>query len=326
MRIETVCVLGGSGFVGSAMVNRLNAAGYRVKVLTRRRERAKHLILLPKVDVVECDVMDDIALAQQIGGCDAVINLIGILHESGHASFEAIHHQLPRRLVQICRNAGVHRLLHMSALQASENAPSAYLRSKAAGEAEVMQQAAHAEPLPLVHSHQLQVTALRPSVIFGRGDHFLNLFAKLVKFVPVIFLAKPAARFQPIWVEDVAQAFVNSLANVDTFGHSYNLCGPKVYSLRELVRLVADTLGIKCRIVGLSDRLSYLQAYVMEFLPVKLMTRDNLRSMQVDSVCNEGFPPVLGITPTAIEAVLPDYLTRRSVRDTYNRYRGRAGR
>lgn len=326
MRIKNVCVLGGSGFVGTAIVNRLNAAGYRVKVLTRRRERAKHLILLPRVDVVECDVMDDIALAQEISGCDAAINLIGILHESGRASFEAIHHQLPRRLVQICRNAGVHRLLHMSALQAAADAPSAYLRSKAAGEAEVMQEAAQAEPMPLAHGYQLQVTAFRPSVIFGRGDHFLNLFAKLVKFVPVIFLAKPAAQFQPIWVEDVAQAFVNSLGNVDTFGHSYNLCGPKAYSLRELVQLVARTLGIRRRIIGLNDRLSYLQAYAMEFLPIKLMTRDNLRSMQVDSVCDEGFPPVLGITPTAIEAVLPDYLTRRSVRDTYNRYRGRAGR
>lgn len=326
MRIENVCVLGGSGFVGTAIVNRLDAAGYRVKVLTRTRERAKHLILLPKVDVVECDVRDDIALAREVGGCDAVINLIGILHERGHASFDAIHHQLPRRLVQICRNAGAHRLLHMSALNADANAPSAYLCSKAAGESEVMKEAAQAEPMLLVHGYQLHVTAFRPSVIFGRGDHFLNLFAKLVKFGPVIFLAKPAARFQPVWVEDVAQAFVRSLDNVDTFGNSYNLCGPKVYSLRALVQLVADTLGIKRRIIGLNDRLSYLQAYAMEFLPIKLLTRDNLKSMEVDSVCEEVFPPVFDIEPTAVEAVIPDYLTDRSVRNTYNRYRGRAGR
>lgn len=326
MRIEKVCVLGGSGFVGSSIVNRLDAAGYQVKVLTRRREGAKHLILLPKVDVVECDIMDDTALAQEISGCDAVINLIGILHESGHASFDVVHHQLPQRLVDICRNSGVRRLLHMSALQASDNAPSAYLRSKAAGEAEVMKEAAQAEPVMLRHAHQLQVTAFRPSVIFGRSDSFLNLFAKLVRFLPVILLAKPAARFQPVWVEDVAQAFVASLENVATYGKSYNLCGPRVYSLRELVQLVADTLGVRRRIVGLNDRLSYLQAYAMEFLPIRLMTRDNLNSMQVDSVCHDGFPPIFGITPTAVEAVVPDYLADRSVRNTYNRYRGHAGR
>ncbi|HEX5538755.1 MAG TPA: complex I NDUFA9 subunit family protein [Methylophilaceae bacterium] len=326
MRIEKVCVLGGSGFVGTSIVNRLDMAGYQVKVLTRRREKAKHLILLPRVNVVECDVMDDVALAQEIAEADAVINLVGILHQSRNATFEAIHGQWPRRLVQICRNSGVQRLLHMSALHASETAPSQYLRTKAAGEAEVMKEALHAEPILLRHGYQLQVTAFRPSVIFGRGDHFLNLFAKLVRFLPVIFLAKPATRFQPVWVEDVAQAFVNSLQNIDTFGKSYDLCGPKVYSLRELVQLVADTIGVKRRIIGLNDRLSYLQAYAMEWLPVKLMTRDNLYSMQIDSVCNAGFPVVFGIQPTAVEAVIPDYLTNRSVRNTYNRYRGHAGR
>jgi len=326
MRIEKVCVLGGSGFVGTSIVNRLDMAGYQVKVLTRRREKAKHLILLPRVNVVECDVMDDIALAQEIAGSDAVINLVGILHQSHNATFEAIHGQWPGRLVQICRNSGVQRLLHMSALHASETAPSQYLLTKAAGETEVMKEALHAEPILLRHGYQLQVTSFRPSVIFGRGDHFLNLFARLVRLLPLIFLAKPAARFQPVWVEDVAQAFVNSLQNTDTFGKSYDLCGPKVYTLRELVQLVADTTGVKRRIIGLNDRLSYLQAYAMEWLPVKLMTHDNLYSMQIDSVCNAGFPPVFGIQPTAVEAVIPDYLTNRSVRNTYNRYRGHAGR
>ena len=326
MRIEKVCVLGGSGFVGSALAYRLDAAGYSVKVLTRRREASKHLILLPRVDVVECDIMDDVALAQEIAGYDAVINLVGILHESRRATFDAVHVQLPRRLVQICRNSGVRRLLHMSALHANGDAPSAYLRSKGAGEAEVMKEALLAEPVLLRHGYQLQVTVFRPSVIFGRGDRFLNLFAKLVRFLPMIALAKPEARFQPVWVEDIARAFVASLERVETFGKGYDLCGPRIYTLRELVQLVADTLGLQRRIVGLSDRLSAWQARVLEKLPGKLLTRDNLASMQVDSVCNAGFPRVLNIEPAILETVLPDYLADRTTRHTYNRYRGRAGR
>ena len=315
MRIKQVCVLGGSGFVGSALVARLDAAGYQVKVLTRRREANRHLILLPNVEVVECNVMDDAALAAEVHGYDAVINLIGILQQNRKATFDAIHRELPSRLVQICRNQGVRRLLHMSALNASEDAPSAYLRSKGAGEAAVM-----------AHSDHLLVTVFRPSVIFGRNDRFLNLFASLVKLLPVVLLAKPEAKFQPIWVEDVAQAFVSSLENIDTFGQRYDLGGPEVYTLRELVQMVADMLGVKRRIIGLNDQLSYWQAYVMEWLPVKLMTRDNLYSMQIDSVCAGDFPAVFGIQPTALAAVVPDYLAGATPRNAYRRFRGRAGR
>jgi len=326
MQIKQVCVLGGSGFVGSAIVHRLSNAGYQVKVLTRRREASKHLILLPEVQVVECDIMDDTALAHEVSGSDAVINLVGILHESGKASFDAMHAQLPTRLVDICRNYGVHRLLHMSALQAGADAPSAYLRSKAAGEAAVMKEAVQAEPLVMEHGHQVQVTAFRPSVIFGRGDSFLNLFAKLVKYLPVIFLAKPDAKFQPVYVEDVASAFVQSLGNTDTYGRVYELAGPKAYTLRELVQYVADVLGVKRRIVGLNDTLSYLQAHAMEFLPIKLMSRDNIASMEIDSVSQAPFPVVFGFAPTAIETVVPYYLTNESPRNMYNRFRGAAGR
>ncbi|HEY8118760.1 MAG TPA: complex I NDUFA9 subunit family protein [Methylophilaceae bacterium] len=315
MRIKQVCVLGGSGFVGSAIVARLDAAGYQVKVLTRRRERAKHLILLPNVDVVECDVMDDNALAEAMRGSQAVVNLIGILHESRKMTFTMAHAELPRRLAHICHTQGITRLLHMSALQASIDGPSAYLRSKAAGEAVVMD-----------YANQLHVTVFRPSVIFGRGDSFITLFASLVKLLPVVLLAKPEAKFQPVWVEDVAQAFVKSMEDIDTYGQAYDLGGPKVYTLRELVQMVADILGIKRRIIGLNDQLSYLQAYAMELLPIKLMTRDNLYSMQVDNVCQGEFPKVFGIQPTALEVVVPDYLVNRTPRNAYNRYRGYAGR
>ncbi len=315
MKIRQVCVLGGSGFVGSAVVGQLSAAGYTVKVLTRRRERARHLILLPEVQVVESDMLNDVALENEIKGSDAVINLIGILHQNKKTTFKTMHVELPRRVAAICEKLGVKRFLHMSALQAAKNAPSAYLRSKAAGEAAVMAQA-----------EQLQVTVFRPSVIFGRNDNFLNLFATLVKLSPVVPLAKPDAKFQPIWVEDVAKAFVVSLENTDTYGKSYDLGGPRVYSLRELVQFVAFVLGKKRTIIGLNDKLSYLQARALELLPIKLITRDNIDSMQVDSVAMGDFPKVFGFKPTSMEAVVPEYLAGDTPRAAYDRFRTMAGR
>lgn len=315
MRINQVCVLGGSGFLGSAVAHRLSTAGYIVKVLSRRRERAKHLILLPNVQVLECDMMSDAELALHVQSCDAVINLIGILHEDKQDSFAALHQQLPRRLAALCVRFGVRRLLHVSALQASTDAPSAYLRSKAEGEAAIMALA-----------DKIDVTIFRPSVIFGRDDNFLNLLATMVKLMPVVVLAKPEARFQPIWVEDVAEALVNSLANVDTCGKIYELGGPRVYTLRELVEFVIFVLGKKRKILGLNDRLSYWQAYAMEKLPLKLMTRDNFYSMEVDSISDGPIAKELGITPATIEAIVPEYLVNDTPRAAYDRFRGLAGR
>lgn len=316
MKIKKVCVLGGSGFVGCHIVHRLSTTGYQVKVLTRRRESAKHLILLPNVQVEECDVFFEAALQRAISGCDAVINLIGILHESRRATFDKVHMELPRRVAVACQTAGVKRLLQMSALNASENAPSAYLRSRAGGEAAVLKAA----------GETLEVTLFRPSVIFGRGDSFLNLFATLARWMPVMVLARPEARFQPVFVEDVARVFVGSLENTATFGQAYELCGPKAYTLRQLVQYVIATLGLKRVIIGLNDRLSYLQAWAMELLPVKLMTRDNYYSMKVDSVCDCAFPEVFGIQPMALEAVVPEYLADDTPRHAYLRFRSKAGR
>jgi NADH dehydrogenase len=315
MQIQQVCVLGGSGFVGSAIVHRLSNAGYMVKVLTRRREDAKHLILLPNVQAVECDISDDNVLHAELVGNDAVINLVGILHESSKLSFDAVHATLPKRLARHCYDLGICRLLHMSALQASADAASAYLRSKAAGEAEVM-----------AYAKDLHVTIFRPSVIFGRNDSFINLFAGLVKLMPVVLLAKPEAKFQPIWVEDVAQAFVQSLNNSVTYGKTYELGGPRIYSLRELVEFVMFVLGKKRKIVGLNDKLSYYQAYALELMPVKLMTRDNIHSMEVDSICKDDFPSVFGFKPTALEAIVPEYLANDTPRSAYDRFRSQAGR
>ncbi len=314
--MKKIVVLGGTGFVGSHVVHLLSASGYRVRVLARRREDGKHLILLPNVQVEECDVFFDTALNRAVRGSDAVINLIGILHESHRDSFTRLHVELPRRVAQVCRLQGVPRLLHMSALQATEGAPSAYLRSKAEGEAAVKEAAGDA----------VGVTVFRPSVIFGRGDRFLSLFAALVRLLPVIVLASPAARFQPVFVEDVATAFVASLDKPETIGQTYALCGPMVYTLRQLVQAVADTLGCRRPIIGLNDRLSYLQAWMMELMPVRLMTRDNYRSMQVASVCDCLFPTVFGIRPTPLESVVSGYLAEASQRASYLRFRTRAGR
>jgi NADH dehydrogenase len=315
MNIKKVAVLGGAGFVGSCLVAKLDEAGYQVKVLTRQRERAKHLILLPNVQVVECYLPNTHALKDELKGCDAVINLVGILHEDGNSTFEAMHHQLPRRVAQICEELGIERLLHMSALQANIHAPSKYLKSKATGEAAINE-----------FSKKLEITIFKPSVIFGRGDSFINLFANLVKFLPVIFLAKPNAKFQPIWVEDVAQCFVNALENTATYGRTYELGGPSVYTLRELVEKVMFILGKQRPIVGLNHTLSMAQAFMLELMPIKLMSRDNIRSMQVDSICSAPIAPELGVVPTSLDVVAPEYLLNTTPRSAYDAFRSAAGR
>lgn len=315
MQLKEVCVLGGSGFVGSAIVAKLDAAGYCVKVLTRNRERAKHLILLPNVKVVECDVMDYQALNAELRGSDAVINLIGILHQGHHTSFNSVHHQLPAQLAKICADLNIKRLLHMSSLGAAADAPSQYLRSKAAGESAL-----------LAFKDKLNITIFRPSIIFGRCDSFINLFAKLIRLLPVMVLVKPEAQFQPVWVEDVATCFVTSLENRDTYQQVYELAGPKVYSFRQLVKTIMAMLRIQRPIIGLSDRLSYAQAYLMEWLPGPLMSRDNVRSMLVPSVSHAAFPAVFGISPTALEAIAPEYLVNSTPRGAYDRFRSAAAR
>lgn len=310
-----ITILGGAGFVGSSLVAKLDAAGYQVKVLTRRRESAKHLILLPNIQVVDCNISDNIALKEALVGSDAVINLVGILHESSQNSFEKIHHQLPRRVAQLCEELGINRLIHMSALQANKNAPSSYLKSKAAGEAAVSE-----------FSKKLDITIFRPSVVFGRDDSFINLFANLVKFLPIIFLAKPDAKFQPIWVEDVALCFVNALENTATYCKTYELGGPQIFTLKELVQKIMAILGKHRQIIGLNDSLSMAQAFMLELMPIKLMTRDNIRSMQVDNICAAPIAPELDVIPTSLDVIAPEYLLDISPRAGYDSFRSAAGR
>ena len=320
MEITTVAVLGGSGFVGRHVCHALAAEGFRVRVATRDRERAKEqLILLPTAEVDVVDVHEPAELAAFVRGTDAVVNLVGVLHDGrGTRGFRSAHVELARKTVVACRAGGVGRLLHMSALRAERAAPSAYLRTK--GEAEA-----------IVRESGLAWTVFRPSVIFGRGDGFLNLFARLLRLAPVLPLACPGARFQPVFVEDVAAAFVKSLADLGSVGKSHDLCGPRVYTLRELVEFVGVVTGRRRPIIGLGDSLSYLQAFSMELFPLRqvlgaldmLMTRDNYYSMQVDSVCACDFP--FGIVPAALEAMAPSWLGNRTPRARYQQFRAQRG-
>ena len=342
MKFHRICVLGGSGFVGSAVVQTLAAQGRYVRVLTRNRERSKDLIVLPTVEVVECNVHDQAELNRQFSGMDAVINLVGILHEgrrgkivnveSGSGDYYENHVELPRKVLMACTVNRIQRLLHMSALGADAQSRSAYQRSKAYGEALVRAAGASGESNGLgaadfVRGYRLYTTIFRPSVIFGRGDSFLSMFAGIVKLLPIIPLAQSHARFQPVWVEDVAGAFVDALDNPATFGATYNVCGAQVYTLRELVEFVARTVNVTPHIIPLNRCLSYLQAAVMEFAPgKKLMTRDNFYSMLTDNVCDGAYPLPPGMKPAVLEAIAAEYLNGTTPRGRYTAFRGRAGR
>ncbi len=313
MTHANILVVGGSGFVGRHLVAALAARGAKVTVPTRSRERAKHLILLPTVDVVQVERLDVRVLSQLAEGRDAVVNLVGILHGP---DFTATHVELAQAVVNACRSAGAHhkppRLLHMSAVGADPQAPSEYLRSKGIGERAALA------------ADDLEVTVFRPSVIFGPEDRFLNLFARLAALLPVLALGSPDARFQPVYVGDVVRAFVAALDDREAAGKRYDLCGPKEYTLRQLVELVCAVTGRRRLVIGLPDTLSYLQALVFEKLPLQLLTRDNYYSMRVPSVCDCAFP--FGIHPVLLEAVAPSWLAPTGPRERYPRLRWKAKR
>jgi uncharacterized protein YbjT (DUF2867 family) len=298
-----ICVLGGTGFVGTELVSRLALDRHWVRVPTRNPARAERLRVLETVELRVADVHAPSTLSQLFADCDAVINLVGILNPRRAASFEAVHAELPARIIAAARGAGVRRVLHMSALGADERAPSRYLRTKAAGEAQLRAAApSSAQPQPAV-------TIFRPSVIFGAGDSLTNRFARLLRltagFLP---LARAHARFAPIHVVDVAEAFRRALDARASFGETYQLCGPEVMTLREIVRLSARVARLPCHIVPLPDVLSRVQGVVMGLLPGKPFSLDNFRSLTVDCVCREDGCARLGIRPQHMLAVLPTYL------------------
>lgn len=300
MKAREVLLVGGSGFVGSAIANRLSEAGVRVRIPTRRRERARHLLPLPTVEVIEADVHDPATLARLTRGVDAVISLVGVLHSRPGspygADFERAHVSLPEKLVAACRGAGVSRLVHISALGAAKDGPSEYQRSKAAGEAHIR-----------AGSPDIAWTILRPSVIFGPGDSFLNLFAGLVRRFPVMPLGGAGARFQPVFVGDVADVVARCLDDERSAGQTWTLAGPTVYTLRQLVEYVGDLTGCRRPVIPLPEGLAMLQAGMLEMLPGPLMSRDNVRSMRADNVA-DGAPLPWDMCPTPLEAVAPGYI------------------
>ena len=314
-----ILVLGATGFVGGSLceklVERSGGADGRIRVATRHRSRARHLQLLPTVEIAAGDVHDEKTLAWMLRDTDAVINLVAVLHGS-QAEFERVHVQLAQRLGEACRVAGVRRVIHVSALGSAVDAPSKYLRSKARGEV-------------VLRGAGLDLTVLRPSVIFGERDRFLNLFASLQSLFPVLPLAGAKARFQPVWVEDVACAIARCLDDPSTIGLTIECVGPRVYTLRELVELAGRWSGSRRPVLALPALLGRLQAVALELLPgPTLMSRDNIDSMRVANVASGKLPGLerLGIETTPLESIAPRYLGQVSGEARLEAWRARARR
>lgn len=305
MNPSRILIVGGSGFIGEHVAARLAARNCRLLVPSRRAERARHVLTLPTARLVQADLTDPSVVESLVGQVDAVINLVGILHgsyaEPYGAEFAEAHVELPRRLAAACASTGVRRLVHVSALGVSDNpeipGASMYLRSKADGERAIRE------------TPGVDWTIFRPSVVFGPQDRFLNTFANLARRLPVIPIARADARFQPVYVGDVAQAIVNALNTPATIGHTYELAGPDVHTLGELVRLAARWSDHPRPVFELPYTLGQLQAALLGALPNPLMSSDNFASMNVDNVASGPIAPELGIDPTPLAAVAPEYLT-----------------
>ena len=318
--MKNIMVVGGTGFVGAHVCEKLVRQGFNVTVPTRRRRNAQRIQHLPSVTVLELNVHDEAALTQALAGHDALVNLVAILHGTA-AAFDKVHVVLPQMLARACAANGVHRVVHISALGADDlkpaQAPSEYLRSKGRGEA------AWLHPADGVSG--LDVTVLRPSVIFGAEDEFLNLFAKLQTVFPVMPLAGAQARFQPVWVEDVADAVVHCLVRpvagttARPLPSIVEAVGPDVFTLKELVQLSARLAGVNGGlgrpVLSLPYWLGKLQAWVMECAPGEpLMSRDNLASMKIDNVASGAHSGLdaLGIKASALEPIAKVYLRSRA--------------
>ena len=318
MRKLNICVLGGTGFVGTRLATRLSDGGHRVTVLSRDRERHKELRVVPSVEVENCDVYNAAELSERFRGHEVVINLIGILNESGFGGggFRRAHTELTRRALQAAKSAGVTRFLQLSSLRADPKAPSYYLQSK--GEAE-----------RVIHSQcgALDWTIFKPSVMFGPGDSFLNRFAALLAAIPLVFpLARPNARFQPVYVDDVIEAIVKCIYGGACSHQTYELGGPRTYRLREIVEFVAAVTHQRRLLVGLPDVLGRMQALVMDFVPGRPFSSDNYRSLTIDSICtHDGFAQ-LGLQPEAMEGVARQYLGAYEDNSRLSRDRMLAGR
>ncbi|AOZ48598.1 complex I NDUFA9 subunit family protein [Chromobacterium vaccinii] len=313
MTAQKICLIGGSGFIGRHLAAQLASRDHRLTIASRRTAPPDFRVL-PSAELVSADVHDPAQLAKLIAGHDAVISMVGILHGS-RAQFEKAHAQLPEKIVAACRLQNVRRLVHVSALGAAQDAPSDYQQTKALGEL-------------AVESSGLDWTILRPSVVFGRDDAFLNMFASLQRLLPVLPLAGAGCRMAPAWVEDVARAICECLARKETVGKKLDLTGPETYTLADLARLAGRASGHPRPVFGLPDSLAMLQAALMEWLPgPTLMSRDNVRSLRWDNVSDQPFPSsLLGFEPAALSALAPDWLAGRGRNAAASRYRAKAAR
>lgn len=315
--MKQILVLGGSGFVGAHVCEKLVRAGYRVSVITRKAVHARSVMHLPGLAVLQCNIHDEAALTGAMAGMDAVINLVAILHGSPAAFFH-VHQDLPAKIARACAHNGVRHLVHISALGVNvaqpDNAPSNYLRSKAVGETLLAGALGWAQG----GRGACGLTVLRPSVIFGANDKFLNVFARLQAVFPLMPLACADACFQPVWVEDVASAvhscLTQGLAQAPEF-RVYELAGPQVYTLRQLVQFAARSSGIAHGqgrpIIGLPLWMGRIQAFMLGLVPGEpVMSQDNLDSMQVANVAASGLPGLeaLAIKASSLEAIGPQYL------------------
>ncbi|MEM1264150.1 MAG: complex I NDUFA9 subunit family protein [Pseudomonadota bacterium] len=315
MSEPTVCLLGGTGFIGRSLAAELCSNNVKVRVPTRRADSARRLRVLPTVNVRITDVHDPAALTEALRGCDAIVNLIGILNESGNKGrgFDHAHADFAEKLLGAADAAGVKRLVQVSALKASIDGPSYYLKSK--GKAE-----------KAIRESSLDWTILQPSVVFGSEDSFTNRFAGLLKLLPVLPLARPNARFAPVYVGDVVAVIERALRDEAMIGQTYQLCGPRVYSLRELVDFIRETAGLGGSTLGLPDSLAKLQARISEWVPGKPFSMDNFRSLTVHSICDTSGLKTLGIEPHSLEAMAPAWLAPVSEDARLDRFRRDAGR
>ncbi len=302
MKPLRVCLVGGTGFVGRHLVGRLAQEGTAVRVLARHPHRHRDLGVPRGNEVVAIEDFSASALAGAMSGCDVIVNLVGILNQTAGATFRGAHVDLVEAVVEGARQAGVGRYLHMSALNASEtNGTSEYLRTKGEGE-----NRAHTLGQP-----DIGVTSFRPSVIFGPDDSFINRFAQLLRIPGPFPLACATSRFAPVFIGDVTEAFVRALSDPATIGQTYELCGPRVFTLEEVVRYIAWHSGRYPGIIKLSDKMSRLQAKFLGRLPGKPFSLDNYLSLQTDSVCTRNGLADLGIAATDMDAIVPKFLSNR---------------
>lgn len=303
----SVCLLGGTGFIGREILARLVRAGHAAKVLTRDVVSHRDLLVMPSVRLVRADVHDPATLQREFGSCDVVINLVGILNErrlgNGGGEFRRVHTELPIKVVQACAATGVGRYLHMSALHAdAQRGPSQYLKSKGAAEDYLRTHSTDGKP---------EVVIFQPSVVFGPRDQFFNKFASVLSLTPgVLPLACADARFAPVYVGDVAEAFVRCLDRRDAAGRTYALCGPDVVTLGDIVRRTARAIDRPVLVVPLPRAIARAQAAVMDYVPGKPFSTDNFLSASVDSVCACDGLAELGIQRTPMQGVVERYLTR----------------